>query len=156
MPRGNYNIHLEHGCFKMAYFVKPHATGNCTHCLENSCLQTGQIQMGHCPKATLIWCLVWKRGSPKRGILKSLVSHVLNFKSWIKLICHKITEMYCVINEFDQLLRFKTWETRLFKMPRLKTPRLVTGTRIAVASELGKVHFFVTKDDGRMDKQMSL
>ena len=39
------------------------------------------------------------------------------------------------VDEFDQLLRFKTWEMRLFKMPRLKTPHLVTGTRIAVASE---------------------
>ena len=54
------------------------------------------------------------------------------------MICDKITYTYCVTNEFDQLLRFKTWETRLFKMPRLKTPRLVTGTRIAVASELSK------------------
>ena len=68
-------------------------------------------------------------------ILKSLVSHVLNLKSWIKMIFDKITYTYCVTNEFDQLLRFKTRETRLFKMPRLKPPRLVTGTRIEVASE---------------------
>ena len=65
--------------------------------------------------------------------------HVFTLKSWIKLICDKITYTYCVTNEFDQLLRFKTWETRLFKMPRLKTPRLVTGTRIAVASQLSVV-----------------
>ena len=63
-------------------------------------------------------------------MLKSLVSHVLNLKSWNKLICDKITYTYCVTNEFDQLLRFKTWERRLFKLPRL-----VTGTRIVVASE---------------------
>ena len=34
-----------------------------------------------------------------------------------------------------QLLKFKKWETRLFKMPCLETPRLETGTRITVASE---------------------
>ena len=55
-----------------------------------------------------------------------IVSYVLNLKSWIKLIYNKITYTYCVTNEFDQLLRLKTWETRLFKMPRLKTPRLET------------------------------
>ena len=51
--------------------------------------------------------------------------------------CDKITYTNYVINEFDQLLKFKTWETRLFKMPHLETPRLVTGTRITVASEQG-------------------
>ena len=67
----------------------------------------------------------------RSNFLKSLVSHVLNLKSGIKLMYDKIRYTYCVTNEFDQLLRFKTWETRLFKMPTL-----VTGMRIAVASEL--------------------
>ena len=35
-----------------------------------------------------------------------------------------------------QLLKFKKWETRLFKMPRLETPRFQTGTRVTVASGL--------------------
>ena len=35
-----------------------------------------------------------------------------------------------------QLLKFKKWEKRLFKMSRLETPRLAMGTRIAVASQL--------------------
>ena len=54
-----------------------------------------------CREATVTQRLVWKRGISKRGILKSLVSHVLNFKSWIKLIYDKITYIYCVINEFN-------------------------------------------------------
>ena len=50
----------------------------------------------HSPEATVTQRLVWKR-----GILKSLVYHVLNFKSRIKLIYDKITYTYCVINEFN-------------------------------------------------------
>ena len=37
--------------------------------------------LGLSPEATVTFVLVWKQ-----GILKSLVSHVLNFKSWIQLI----------------------------------------------------------------------
>ncbi len=33
-----------------------------------------------------------------------------------------------------QLLKFKTWETRLFKMPRLETPRLQTRHWVTVDS----------------------
>ena len=46
----------------------------------------------------------------------------------------KIAYIYCVTNKFDQLLRFKTWETRLFKMPRFGTPHFQTGMRVTVAS----------------------
>ena len=53
------------------------------------------------PEATVTQRLIWKRGVPKRGILKSLESHVLNFKSWIKFIYDNISYIYCVINEFD-------------------------------------------------------
>ncbi len=35
-----------------------------------------------------------------------------------------------------QLLMFNKWETRLFKIPRLETPRFETRTRITVASGL--------------------
>ena len=56
---------------------------------------------GHSREATVTLVPIWKRGVSKRGILKSLVSHVLNFKSWIKLIYDKITYIYCVINEFN-------------------------------------------------------
>ena len=38
------------------------------------------------PEATITQCLIWKRGVSKRGILKSLVSHVLILKNMIKLI----------------------------------------------------------------------
>ena len=38
-----------------------------------------------------------------------------------------------------QLLKFKTWETRLFKMPCFETPHFQTGTRETVASGLNMV-----------------
>ena len=38
-----------------------------------------------------------------------------------------------------QLLKFKKWETRLFKMPRMETPRFQTGKRVTVASGLRAV-----------------
>ena len=56
---------------------------------------------GHCPEATVTLVPVWKRGVSKRGILKSLVSHFLNFKSWIKLIYDTIDVCNFVINEFN-------------------------------------------------------
>ena len=33
-----------------------------------------------------------------------------------------------------QLLKFKKWETRLFKMPRLETPSFQMGMRVTLAS----------------------
>ena len=57
-----------------------------------------------CPEATEIpiWKMaICKRGVCKRGILKCPVSHVLNFRGWIKLIYDKITLIYCVKNEFN-------------------------------------------------------
>ena len=33
-----------------------------------------------------------------------------------------------------QLLKFKTWETRLFKMPCLEMSRFQMGTRVKIAS----------------------
>ena len=38
-----------------------------------------------------------------------------------------------------QLLKFKKWETRLFKMPRLEMPHFQTGTRVRVASGLSNL-----------------
>ena len=51
--------------------------------------------------ATVILVPVWKRDISQRGILKSHISHVLNFKSWIKLIYDKITQIYNVKNQFN-------------------------------------------------------
>ena len=45
-------------------------------------LQGSQIVTSICSEATVILVPITKRGVSKRGILKSLVSHVLNFKSW--------------------------------------------------------------------------
>ena len=53
--------------------------------------------------ATTVWKTpVCKRDVCKRGVLKCPVSHVLNFRGWIKLIYDKITSMYSVKNEFNQ------------------------------------------------------
>ena len=35
-----------------------------------------------------------------------------------------------------QLLKFRTWETKLFKMPRFEMPHFQMGTTVTVASEL--------------------
>ena len=77
--------------------------------------------------ATLTLGPIWKQGVSKRGILKSLVSHVLNFLGWIQLICDKITYIYCVINEFDPTFEVQniTWDVACFE-----TPRFQTGTRV--------------------------
>ena len=77
---------------------------------------------------------IWKRGIAKRGILRSLVSHVLNFKSWIKLI-HGIEDV-CdfVINVFNPIFSVKTLKTRHFKMPRLAMPHFQTRRWVTVAS----------------------
>ena len=37
-----------------------------------------------------------------------------------------------------QLLKFTTWETRLFQMPRFETPRFQTGTSDTVAFGRGQ------------------
>ena len=42
----------------------------------------------------------WKHCVSKCGILKSLVSHVLNFKSWIKFIYDTVDICNFVISEF--------------------------------------------------------
>ena len=55
-----------------------------------------------------------QRGS-KRGILKNLVSHVLNFKSWIKLTYDKITYIYCVINEINPTFDVQKMENEAFQ-----------------------------------------
>ena len=60
----------------------------------------------------------------------------LGFSCCFSVIIDKIKYTYRVTNEFDQLLRFKTWETKLFTMRQLETPHLVTGMRITVPSEL--------------------
>ena len=67
------------------------------------------------PKATVTKCLVSKRGIPKRGILKSLIYLVLNFKSWIKLIYNKIACTYCVINEFNSTFEAQNMANEAFK-----------------------------------------
>jgi len=51
--------------------------------------------------------------------LKSLIFHILNFKSWIKLIYDKITYIYCVLNEFNptfdvQNMRNEAFQNALF------------------------------------------
>ena len=42
-----------------------------------------------------------------------------------------------------QVLKFRTWETRLFKMPRFEKPCFQTGTRVTTASR-HKGYFFIS------------
>ena len=51
----------------------------------------------------------------KRGILKSLVSHVLNFKSWIKLIYDKIIYIYCFVNVFNSTFGLQKMGNKAFQ-----------------------------------------
>ena len=39
-----------------------------------------------------------------------------------------------------QLLKFRTWETRIFKMPYFKMPLFQTRTRVTVASGLSETY----------------
>ena len=69
----------------------------------------------YCPEATVSLVPIWKRGVSKRGILKSLVSHFLNFKSWIKFIYDKIIYIYCVINEFNPTFEIQKMGSEAFQ-----------------------------------------
>ena len=73
------------------------------------------ILMRRSPKATVTLVPVWKRGVSKQGILKSLVSDILNFKSRIKLIYDKITCIYCVINEFNPTYEVQKMGNEVFQ-----------------------------------------
>ena len=53
------------------------------------------------PEATVTLTAVQKRGISKWGILKSPVSHVLNFLGWIKLIFDTADLCNFVINELN-------------------------------------------------------
>ena len=54
-----------------------------------------------CREATVILVPIWKRGVFKRGNLKSLISHVLSFISWIKLIYDTVNICNFVIYQFN-------------------------------------------------------
>ena len=66
-------------------------------------------------EATFTLVPVWKRGVSKWGILKNLISHVLNYKSWIKLNYEKITYIYCVINEFNPTFEVQNMGNEAFQ-----------------------------------------
>ena len=91
---------------------------------------------------TVTQCLIWKGRVSKRGILKSLVSHVLNFESWIKLIYDKITYIYFVINEFKPTFEVQKMGNEAFQMPCLETPRFQMATRVTVVSGLHLYLYF--------------
>ena len=67
------------------------------------------------PKATVTLVLVWKQGVSKLGILKSLVSHFLNFKSWIKLIYDTVDAYNFVINEFNPTFEVQNMGNEAFQ-----------------------------------------
>ena len=69
------------------------------------------VEMRFCSEATAILVPVTKRGVFKRGILKNLVSHVLNLKSWSNSFVTK--EEYVILSQISliQLFNFKTGQT---------------------------------------------
>ena len=81
----------------------------------NSSRLNVKLRIHLCLEATVTQCLIWKWGVSKWGILKSLVSHVLNFKSWIKLIYDKITHTYCAIIEFNPIFEGKNMGNEAFQ-----------------------------------------
>ena len=91
------------------------------------------------PEATVTHSLVWKWGVYKRGILKSLISHVLIFKSWIKLIYDKITYIYCIINEFNPTFEVQNMENEAFQNASFWNALFQMGTRVTVASGPSRV-----------------
>ena len=48
-------------------------------------------------------------------MLKSLISHVVNFKSWIKLIYDKITYIHCITNEFNPTFEVQNMGNKAFQ-----------------------------------------
>ena len=58
------------------------------------------VALGHCPRGNCNPCSCLETRLFKSRLLKSLFSHVLNYKSWLKLIYDKITYICLVINEF--------------------------------------------------------
>ena len=76
------------------------------------------------PYTTITLVPVLNRGVSKRDILKSLVFHVLNFKSWIKLIYDRVN---FDINEFNPTFEVQNMGNEAFQnasfgiMPRFQT-----------------------------------
>ena len=68
-----------------------------------------------CPEATLTLVFVWKQGVSKRGILKSLVSHLLNLESWIKLIYDTVDLCNLVIKEFNPTFEVQNMGNEAFQ-----------------------------------------
>ena len=64
-------------------------------------------------EATVTLVPVWKW-----GILKSIVSYILDFKSYIKLIFDIVAYIYYVINEFNQTFEVQNMGNEAFQMPR--------------------------------------
>ena len=65
-------------------------------------------------------CYPRSRFVSKRGILKSLVSHFLNFKSWIKLIYDTVDVCNFVINEFNPTFKVQNMGNEAFQNASLK------------------------------------
>ena len=63
----------------------------------------------------------------KWGILKCPNSHVLKFKGWIKLICDKITLIYCVENDFNPTSETQNIENVVFQNVPFANGRFPNG-----------------------------
>ena len=101
-------VHAEHcflGHFEISHFslrdcrtwVRSDTVLLYIRCFEDIRIQYQRLTLY--PEATVT--TIWKTAICKGGILKCPVSHVVNFRSWIKIIYDKITLIYCVENEFN-------------------------------------------------------
>ena len=68
-----------------------------------------------CSEATVILVPITKWDVSKRGILKSLVFHVLNHKSWIKLIYDTVSVCNFVINQFNPTFEVQNMANEAFQ-----------------------------------------
>ena len=75
----------------------------------------GNFHESHGPKTTVTQCLIWKRGVPKRVILKRLVSGFLYFKGWIKLIYDTVNICNVVINKFNPTFEVQNMGNEAFQ-----------------------------------------
>ena len=81
----------------------------------NFCPSGQRAELSCSPKATVTLVPVWKQGVSKQGILKSIVSHFMNFKSWIKLIYDTVDVCNFVINEFNSTFEVQNMGNEAFQ-----------------------------------------
>ena len=89
-------------------------------------LQTPRLQTGVFQTLVTVAC---GQGVSKRAILKSLVSHVLNFKNWIKIIYYSVDMCDFVINEFNQTFEVQNMANKSFQNASFRNATFSNGNK---------------------------